>query len=104
MGTFFSLCGAFFVGSLIHAIAARALFLLRWHMFGWRPEILDQELVDKCVQECADLSLDYVVKDSTENHGYTPTDAEKESYHTLAKDSYRSVIENYIAQFSMVNR
>ena len=104
MEIFFLLCGAVLVGSLIQAIAARALFLLRWHMFGWRPKILDKELVDKCVEECADFSLNYVVKDSTENHGYTPTDAEKESYHTMAKDSYRSVIENYIAQFSMVNR
>ena len=84
MEIFFLLCGAVLVGSLIQAIAARALFLLRWHMFGWRPEILDKELVDKCVEECADFSLNYVVKDSTENHGYTPSDAEKESYHTMA--------------------
>ena len=104
MEIFFLLCGAVLVGSLIHAIAARALFLLRWHMFGWRPDILDQELVDKCVEECADYSLNYVVKDSTENHGYTPTEDEKESYYALAKTSYRSVIENYIMQFSMFNR
>jgi hypothetical protein len=87
--------------SLVLALGSKLWFLIRWHLMGWRPAILDKALVDQCVEECSQSALDNAVRDAEEEHGYTMTEADKQSFRKTVAENFRKVIEIYIKRFSM---
>lgn len=87
--------------SLVLALGSKLWFLIRWHLMGWRPHILDQALVDQCVEECARSAVENDASDAAEHHSYTMSDAERQRHFKMVSENFRKVIEIYIKRFSM---
>ncbi len=96
---FLNVCVPIFFVSLVLAIIRKSWFMLRWYM-GWRPNILDQSLVNECVELCSKSVLDNTAREIEELHDYTMTESDKEEYLEETTKVFRAVIEDYIHRFS----
>lgn len=104
MDVFISLLGAMLVAGLVIALGSKLWFLARWHLTGWRPDILDQTVVDMTVEECARDAVANDARDAEELHGYTMSDAEKQRHYQTVSAALRKVIEIYVKNLSMSGR
>ena len=90
--------------SLVLSLGSRLWFLFRWHLMGWRPQILDKALVDETVDECAKDAVANDTHDAKELHGYEMSEEDKQRHHQMVATAFRNVIEIYIKKISMSGR
>lgn len=86
--------------SIVFAIIRKLWFMFRWWM-GWRPNILDQSLVNECVELCSKSVLENTARHIEANHDYTMTELDREEYLEDTTKVFRAVIEDYIHRFSL---
>lgn len=97
---FLGFCLPIIFMSFVLAVIQKLWFMLRWRM-GWRPNILDQSLVNECVELCSKSVLDTTARKTEEIHDYTMTESDKEEYLEETTKVFRAVVEDYIFRFSL---
>lgn len=90
--------------SLVLSLGSRLWFLFRWHLMGWRPQILDKALVDETVDECASSAVINDSHEAMELHHYEMSEDEKKQHYQRVSAALRLAIEIYIKKFSMSGR
>jgi hypothetical protein len=90
--------GVFMVALFVLGCLKNIWVRVKWHVFGWRPNILDETQLNVTVQFCTEE----FVRQWTENclrEGREVTEEETEACRNVMQDYSRAVIEQYIHNF-----
>lgn len=99
----------FLIGLGVTMVAASAVvyvcsslwFYVRWHLFGWRPKILDEKVVEQTVSECTVIAVANDIRYAAEEYGYEMSEEEQDEHLKLVEKTFRQVIECYIRNFAL---
>ena len=80
------------------AIGARVVRAVRWRC-GWRPDILDPELVERTAEELAAAAAENDARQAEEEHGYEMSEEEKERHRARVETALKAAIEHYVGAF-----
>ena len=100
MEMFLAIFGGLIAGSLVFAIAKGIWLSILWHLFGWRPKILDEKLVN----ETAEMAAASAVKNDSSDYeaaGQPMTEEQKRLHYRTVLKAFHQVIELYIKNFTV---
>ncbi len=83
--------GVMLAGAMVYTAAPSLWFLFRWHVLGWKPEILNEELVSRTVAKCVPSAM-------AELGGPAVSDEQKRQQ---LERLFREVILRYAKNFSV---
>jgi hypothetical protein len=99
MEMFMFFFSAIIAGSIAIALLKFIFTKVCWHLFGWRPAILDKVTVEQTVEECTAEALRNDAREM-EAAGHIMSDEQKQQHFVNIQKAFRLVIERYIENFS----
>jgi hypothetical protein len=91
--------GGGFVLGMLHGLIKPFWAIFKWRVLGFRPHILDKDLIERTTDFAAKRALQTSI-DEALKEGYEPSKEQQDAHFAQLKTFGRNIIELYIFKFS----